>query len=526
MNTASRKLGQLLVDRRLLTKDNLELNLRLEAETGVPLAKLLIEGGQVREEDLLRVVAERVGLDFVELDDVLLQPEAVSRLSAGQCRELTAIPVRIEDGAVVVAVADPFDQANVQALEEAMGAKASLALATKEAIRRAVDFVHGPDRAAEEGPEPGGELATVTPLRAAGTLAGVHVNDLLEILLDRGGSDLHLTVGTPPQIRVTGSLVALEEFGELRPAELRGMLYEILTDKQRDALEENLELDTSHPLPGRGRFRVNVFFQRDSIGAVMRAIPQQIKSLTELHIPPVVAEFADYPRGLVLVTGPTGSGKSTTLAAIIDLINQRRAVHILTVEDPIEFVHRHKRSVVNQREVGTDTMGFAEALKHALRQDPDVILVGEMRDLETIATALTAAETGHLVFATLHTQDAAQSMDRIIDVFPSYQQQQVRIQLSSTIQAVMTQQLLASRDGKGRTPACEVMVATPGIRNLIREGKVHQITSAMQAGGKYGMQTMDQALAGLVKAGKVSFEAALERCSNLEEFQRLAGRVA
>jgi twitching motility protein PilT len=271
---------------------------------------------------------------------------------------------------------------------------------------------------------------------------------------------------------------------------------------------------------------MNVYFQRDSIGAAFRAIPTDIKTLQQLGIPNSVGELADLQRGLVLVTGPTGSGKSTTLASLIDMVNSKRACHILTVEDPIEFLHVHKQAIVNQREVGADTLGFGPALKHALRQDPDVILVGELRDLETISTALTAAETGHLVFATLHTQDAPQTIDRIVDVFPSHQQQQVRVQLASTIQAILTQQLVPLRSGKGRVPAVEVMIATSGIRNLIRESKNHQITTAMQAGGKHGMQTMDQALADLVRRNLVSYAVAVERCMNLEDFQRLAGRMA
>ncbi|MDH5372734.1 MAG: type IV pilus twitching motility protein PilT [Acidimicrobiia bacterium] len=354
----------------------------------------------------------------------------------------------------------------------------------------------------------------------------LHVNTLLSYLLEVGGSDLHLTAGSPPQVRVHGQLRRLDEYEKMMPAELRRMVYGILTVKQREKLEENLELDASHPLPGQGRFRLNVFFQRDALGAVFRAIPEQIMGLNDLGIPPVVGEFADMPRGLVLVTGPTGSGKSTTLAAIIDMINRKRACHILTVEDPIEFLHSHKRAIVNQREVGADTMGFQHALRHALRQDPDVILVGELRDLETISTALTAAETGHLVFATLHTQDAPQTIDRIVDVFPSHQQEQVRVQLAATLQAVVTQQLVPTRNRDGRVPAVEVMIATPAIRNLIRESKIHQITTAMQAGGRYGMQTMDQSLADLVKRNLTSFEIAAELCSDLEDLQRLVGRVA
>jgi len=266
-----------------------------------------------------------------------------------------------------------------------------------------------------------------------------------------------------------------------------------------------------------------VMLQKDSVGAVLRVIPYEIVPLDALGLPDAVSQFAQLTRGLVLVTGPTGSGKSTTLASLIDIINRTKPVHIMTVEDPIEFLHNHKRAIVNQREVGEDTHSFASALKHVLRQDPDVILVGEMRDLETISTALTAAETGHLVFATLHTQDAPQSVDRVIDVFPAHQQQQVRVQLAASLQGIVTQQLVPIAGGKGRAVASEVLVATPAIRNLIREGKTHQIYSMMQAGGKYGMQTMDQSLAHLVKSGRISLEMASERCVNEEDLRRLLG---
>ncbi len=521
MNTASRKLGELLVDRHLLSKDVLEVMLDREEATGKPLAKLLTDEGIVREEDLLQTVAERVGMEFVEIDDVLLDPEAVALISGEDARALHVMPVKLDDDGLQVAVADPFDAERHRKLEQLTGQKITLALATKEAIGRALDFVHGPRDVPVTRVPGGGEGGAPDD-----DGPDLHVNTLLTILVDSDGSDLHLTAGSPPQIRVHGELRKLEEYGVMKPADLRRMIYAILTEKQREKLEETLELDASHPLAGKGRFRLNVFFQRDAIGAVFRAIPDEIKDLSSLGIPPVVSEFAEYPRGLVLVTGPTGSGKSTTLASVIDLINRRRAVHILTVEDPIEFLHQHNKAIVNQREVGADTMGFNYALRHALRQDPDVILVGELRDLETISTALTAAETGHLVFATLHTQDAPQTIDRIIDVFPSHQQDQVRVQLAATLQAVVTQQLLPTRDGKGRIPAIEVMVATPAIRNLVREGKIHQITTAMQAGGKYGMQTMDQALADLVRRNIITYEMAAERCTNLEDLQRLVGRVA
>jgi twitching motility protein PilT len=351
----------------------------------------------------------------------------------------------------------------------------------------------------------------------------IPVPELLEVVLERGASDLHLTVGAPPTIRLHGDLERLEEYPLLTPRALQGMIYAILPQKMRERFEQELELDMSYSLPGKARFRVNVYLQRDSVGAAFRLIPYEIKPIDDLGLPSVVADLARYPRGFVVVTGPTGSGKSTTLASMVDIVNRERRAHIMTVEDPIEFLHRHQRCIVNQREIGADTHSFSQALKHVLRQDPDVILVGEMRDLETIATAITAAETGHLVFATLHTQDAPQTIDRIIDVFPPHQQQQVRVQLATTLQGVVTQQLLQTADGHGRAVSSEVLVCTPAVRNLIREGKTHQIYSIMQAGGRFGMQTMDQSLANLVKLGAVSQQLAYERCHDPEELNRLIG---
>jgi twitching motility protein PilT len=351
----------------------------------------------------------------------------------------------------------------------------------------------------------------------------IPVPELLDALLEHGASDLHLTAGAPPTIRLNGDLMKLEDYPLLTPRGLQGMIYAILPQRMRERLEQELELDMSYALPGKARFRVNVYYQRDSLGAAFRLIPYEIKDVDTLGLPPVVSDLARFPRGFVVVTGPTGSGKSTSLAAMVDVVNRERSAHIMTVEDPIEFLHKHKNCIVNQREVGADTHGFAPALKHVLRQDPDVILVGEMRDLETISTAITAAETGHLVFATLHTQDAPQTIDRIVDVFPPYQQQQVRVQLSTTLQGVVTQQLLQTSDGQGRVAACEILVATPAVRNLVREGKVHQIYSVMQAGGRFGMQTMDLALANLVKSGQITQALAYERCHDAEELNRLIG---
>jgi twitching motility protein PilT len=352
-----------------------------------------------------------------------------------------------------------------------------------------------------------------------------HLADMLDEMLLLGASDLHLTAGAHPMVRVRGELDPLEQFPVLEREPLQLMLYAILTQKQRDKFESELELDLSYALPGRSRFRVNIYRQREAVGAAFRVIPYEIKPLEDLGVPPSVANFAGLPRGMVLVTGPTGSGKSTTLASLIDLANRTRAGHIMTVEDPIEFLHKHKRSLINQREVGEDTHSFANALKHVLRQDPDIILVGEMRDLETISVALTAAETGHLVFATLHTQDAAQTIDRVIDVFPPEQQQQVRVMLSGSIQGVVCQTLCKTADGTGRVVATEVLQATPAIRNLIREGKTHQIYSSMQAGAQHGMHTMDQHLAELVRTNRISYEQGLEKCHHVEDFKRLTGRL-
>jgi len=344
--------------------------------------------------------------------------------------------------------------------------------------------------------------------------------DLLMNMVTLNASDLHLSAGNPPIYRLRGKLVRTE-YDKMLPTEVQRMLYAILTQKQRELFEEHLELDLSYSLPGLARYRVNVYRQRDAMGAAFRLIPFEIKTLETLGAPSHISQFAKLPRGLVLVTGPTGSGKSTTLAALIDIVNSEEAVHIMTVEDPIEFLHHHKLSAVHQREVGGDTHTFASALKHVLRQDPDVILVGEMRDLETIQMALTAAETGHLVFATLHTNSAPGSVDRIIDVFPPHQQQQIRVQLASSLQGVVTQTLVPTSDGKGRAVACEVLVVTPAVSNLIREGKTHQIFSSMQAGGALGMVTMDKALAELVKKGKVRKEDAEERAHDITNFHQL-----
>ena len=350
--------------------------------------------------------------------------------------------------------------------------------------------------------------------------------ELLQTLVELSGSDLHVTTQTPPQIRVHGKLQTLD-LPPLGPAETKGLAYSVLTDAQKKRFEETLELDFSFGIRGLARFRCNVFNQRGAVAAVYRVIPEEIKGFNELGLPPVLATLADRPRGLVLVTGPTGSGKSTTLAAMIDKINTERREHILTIEDPIEYIHQHKGCLVNQREVHSDTHGFSAALRAALREDPDIVLIGELRDLETIESALRIAETGHLTFATLHTNSAAQTINRIIDVFPAHQQGQIRTQLSLVLEGVVCQSLMPRADGKGRVISLEVLIPTPAIRNLIRDDKVHQIYSTMQTGQeKFGMQTMNQSLATLYQKRLITLESAMSASSLKDELEQMISRGA
>jgi twitching motility protein PilT len=352
----------------------------------------------------------------------------------------------------------------------------------------------------------------------------VDLKELLKLSIQKKASDLHLTENSPPILRIDGKLV-LTDHKSLTKDDLKKAIYGILSDNQKEKFERDRELDFSLALEGLERFRVNVHIQKGSVEAAFRRIPQYVPSLHDLGLPPAIMDFARKPSGLVLITGPTGSGKTTTLASMIEVINQERACMIMCIEDPIEYVHKNKKAVIKQREVYSDTHSFAEALKRCLRQDPDVILVGEMRDLETISTALTAAETGHLVLATLHTPDAPQTVERIIDVFPAHQQQQVRLQLSACLQGVASQILLPRAGGQGRALASEILVVTPAIRNLIREQAVEQIPTAIQTGLQYGMYTMDTSLKLLYEAGIVSYEDALAQVKNVEEFKQLLGEI-
>jgi twitching motility protein PilT len=350
------------------------------------------------------------------------------------------------------------------------------------------------------------------------------IDTLLERVAAEDASDLHVTAGSRPLLRVRGELIPLKEFEPFDPEQTRDLFYRMLSTEQQKRLEIDRQIDLSHSVPGVARFRVNIFYQRDSLAAAFRLVPTLLKSAEELGLPEVLRELAGRPRGLVLITGPTGSGKSTTLATMIDHINRTRSVHIVTIEDPIEFLHDHDRAIINQREIGADAKGFPEALRGALREDPDVILVGEMRDLETIATALTAAETGHLVLATLHTQSASSTIDRIIDVFPAAQQGQVRMQLAASVQGIVTQTLLPTADGSARVPALEILLPDDAVRNLIRQGKTEQIYSVMQTNTTRGMQTMEQALADLVLRRVISRDTALDVASRRDEFDALLAR--
>jgi twitching motility protein PilT len=348
-----------------------------------------------------------------------------------------------------------------------------------------------------------------------------NLHQLLKIMVDKGASDLHITVGSAPQLRIDGTLVPLKT-NRLSPQETRQLCYSVLTDSQKQSFETDNELDLSFGVKGLSRFRGNVFMQRGAVAGVFRTIPFEILTVNQLGLPPVVGALAEKPRGLVLVTGPTGSGKSTTLASMINKINEEKRLHILTVEDPIEYLHPHKNCIVNQREIGADTNGFKTALRYVLRQDPDVVLIGEMRDLETIEAALSISETGHLAFATLHTNGCVQTINRIIDVFPPYQQAQVRAQLSFVLEGVVSQQLVPHASGKGRALAVEVMIPTPAIRNLIREDKVHQIYSSMQVGqARNAMQTMNQSLFGLLQSNQITLHDAIARSSDPDELQTM-----
>lgn len=447
--------------------------------------------------------------------------------TAGQPQTLAAKVVALSGGPASVAQPAPVvEQAVPAAVGAGYGAPQPVPVAAPAGPPPAAEY-GAPQPAPVPSAMPAAEYGAPQPAPpAAAAVEGEipHLDDLLRTMLERGGSDLHIAVGSPPGIRQRGELLPLESVRPLTPRDTMEMIFSVLSEEQRRRYENELELDFAYSIPGVSRFRANVFQQRNSMGAVFRVIPIDIPTIDDLGLPAVCTYLAERPRGLVLVTGPTGSGKSTTLAAMIDHVNATKPLHIITLEDPIEFMHRNKMSYVNQREIGEDTHSFAGALRRVLRQDPDVILVGEMRDLETISAAITAAETGHLVLATLHTTGAPETIDRIIDVFPPHQQQQVRMQVSNSLQGVVSQTLLRSTDGRARCMAMEIMLGVPAIGNLIREGKTHQMETIIQGSGSLGMQTLDQSLKVLLNQGKVTFEEAIGKAKNPKDLAAMMGR--
>jgi twitching motility protein PilT len=526
----SRQLARALVTGGYLTDEVVAQLLAQASSSGVPMSALLVSQGLVPAPVVVTTLAQLAHLPAIDLQSDVPSADVATLLPPVTARDHQAVPVRVVGTQAVVAFGEPPDPADVRAIGEQIGFEVVPVLGDPVAIERLLASGNGkPPSAAGTaalGSRPAGMAVTGTaheeqPAAPAGgdVELRLHVDDLLRYAVSIGASDLHLTTSMPPTVRLHGALRPMEDVERLDHETLRDMIYGILPQTQRERFEAEHELDTSHTIAGVGRFRVNVCLQRGTIAVAMRPIPHEIPEFHTLGLPESVRSFTELRRGLVLVTGPTGSGKSTTLASLIDIINQTKPLHVVTVEDPIEFLHNHKRSVISQREVGADTGSFSEALRRVLRQDPDVILVGELRDLETISTALTAAETGHLVFATLHTQDAPSTIDRIIDVFSADQQDQIRIQLASSLQGVVTQQLVPTVDGNGRAVGAEVLVCTPAIQNLFRGAKTHQIYSLMQTGGQYGMQTMDQSLALLVTRGVVTQGVALDRCRSEEDFR-------
>ena len=472
------------------------------------------------------------GLCDIPVVIVTADPTEASALRARQAGAAAHVPASVDPVALIQKLLGPSSVAAAVPVSPAAAVAPASAAAASGEMAATASPGYAPTPAPAPAPQPsvavGSPIITGPRHGALGTDPMPsdlpHIDDLLRTMLERGGSDLHITVGTPPGIREQGDLVPIEGMRPLTPRDTQAMVLSMLSEEQRKRFETELELDFAYSIPGVSRFRANVFQQRNSLGAVFRVIPIEIPTIEQLGLPRVCTKLADRPRGLVLVTGPTGSGKSTTLAAMIDHINETRPVHIMTLEDPIEFMHRNKKAFINQREVGEDTRSFSSALKRVLRQDPDVILVGEMRDLETIAAAITAAETGHLVLATLHTTGGPATVDRIIDVFPPHQQQQVRMQLSGTLEGVLSQVLLRSMDGKSRVMAMEIMLGVPAISNLIREGKTHQMPTIIQGSQSVGMQTLDQSLKTLVQAGKVTYEEAMSKAQEPAELASLLGR--
>ncbi len=541
----SSRLADALIQGGYETESNLRPLLAESRATGQSLAALLIGRKLALPGVVVGALAHMAQLPAIDLSVMTPSPQATAAMPDAVAQQFEAVGLQFDGNVLAVAFSEPPSKEDLETLAAKVGYRINPALADPLVIAQML----GSDTSAPIPPPPGppttsplidppgpavssnGSEAPSTgpnverlleqgiPAAAGNGSMPLHIDDLLRYAVAVGASDLHLTAAQPGAIRLHGAIRPIEGCPVLDNETIRDMVFGILPASQRERFEEEHELDTSHSISGVGRFRVNVSLQRGTVAAALRPIPHEMPEFDTLGIPDSVKAFTDLRRGLVLVTGPTGSGKSTTLASLIDIINRTKPLHIVTVEDPIEFLHDHKRSIITQREIGEDTNSFSEALRRVLRQDPDVILVGELRDLETISTALTAAETGHLVFATLHTQDAPQTIDRVIDVFPTNQQEQIRVMLAGTLEGIVTQQLIVNADGTGRVPCSEVLVCTSAIRNLIRQSKSHQIYSLMQVGGSFGMQTMDQGLAQLVKDGVISEGIAYDRSSNEEDLR-------
>jgi len=527
------RLAKALVESGYETDARIKPLLNEALATNQTLAFLLISRNLALPSVVVGTLSQLSEVPAVDLAAFTPQPEATAALPGALAREFLAMGLQLDGNVLVVAFGEPPSPQEVEDLAGRVGRRIHAVLADPVLIAQHLGSMSTTDASAPTDVAVGpsvqmqkGTKATVDDLLTTGLAAGghdesvpLHIDDMLRYAVSVGASDLHLTVAMPGTIRLHGAMRPIEGCPPLSNDTIRDMIFGILPASQRERFEAEHELDTSHTIPGVGRFRVNVALQRGTVTAALRPIPHEMPVFSSLGLPDSIRSFTDLRRGLVLVTGPTGSGKSTTLASLIDIINRTKPMHIVTVEDPIEFLHDHKRSIITQREIGEDTNSFSEALRRVLRQDPDVILVGELRDLETISMALTAAETGHLVFGTLHTQDAPQTIDRIIDVFPTQQQEQIRVMLAATLEGVVTQQLVPTADGDGRAPCAEVLVCTSAIRNLIRMAKTHQIYSLMQVGASFGMQTMDQGLAYMVKEGIISESSAYDRSSNEEDLR-------
>jgi twitching motility protein PilT len=523
MRISSRRLGEFLVSRRVLSRDTLDELLAREAADGINLSHLLVLDDIVSEQDLMAAVASELGVPFVDLAEQSILPDVWGLVPEDLARGYLAVALERRPTGLVVAMEDPGEEQVIAALEADLGAPVLPAIAVREELVRLIEQMYGP------APEEGGDAkawadepvsssgASSAPARPA---RGVQLDPLLDEVLRVGGSDLHLTVGAPPVVRVQGELRRLPGAPALNGSEVRRLVLGVLTQRQRERFLEVGELSTSHAIPGKGRFRVSAFVQRDSVGAVLRLVPAEIPSIDDLGLPDEVAEWTQQRRGLVLVCGPHGSGISTTLAALVDRINRERSAHILTIEEPIEFLHRHHKGIVNQREVGEDTASFETGLRHALRQDPDVLVVGELPDVESIRLALGAAETGHLVLATVRTMDAVQTVERIVDVFPADQQQQVRVQLATTLRGIVVQQLVPAVGG-GVALATEVLLPTATVVECIRAGDSANLAKAMLGGATSGMGTMDQSLAALVQEGIVDPDVAADRAVDPTELRYL-----